>query len=475
MANKKWYDNAVMVNRDPNWYGFTTREDGESVFSFYGGAITDIMLGVFEQTALVPNSSFMWRGEKFLQTVEDGHEVSYPQLGGLYRAYTECGVDGVEIFIDEMKKLGIRPWLTFRMNDTHFTENPTSFLRSDMFYEERDAGHLVGDRYGSFAKLFDYRHPRYRNAVLGYIKEMLDKYDMFGIELDFMREIVSLDYLGHPDESREVMLNFMRTVKAYTLEAAKRLGHDVKISVRICRDPDDAYIFGYDIKTMASEGLIDAVVVTAHYSCTDSAMPLRRWRELLGDDVALIGGIETNNVQGSVNSAENSKAYAAAFYAQGADGIYFNNHEYNRERNRAAWEINRESALIGRRDFIVTYQDCAVFKSEAYKPLPQRFVGTTAFRLEIGKVKPTDKVTLLLDFEGVKFTFAQIGNVRASEARVAEPLIAPKGNSTVSLTEHTPLELDLTGISTDGPAILELKGNGTVHFIRLTIESADNA
>ena len=470
MTQKKWYDNAVMLNRDPNWYGFTTREDGQSVFSFYGGAITDVMLGVLEQTALVPNGSFMWRGEKFLQKCENGVEVNYPQLGGLYKAYTECGVDGVQIFIDEMKKKGIRPWLSFRMNDTHFTENPTSFLRSDMYYEEKEAGHLVGDRYGYYAQLFDYRYPRYRNAVLGYVKELLDKYDMFGIELDFMREIVCFDYLGHPEEAREIMLDFMREVKAHAKKNETRLGHDIKISIRICRDPDDAYIFGFDVKKMVDEGLVDVVVVTPRYACVDSAMPIRKWRKLLGDDVALIGGIETNNVQGSVNSAENSKAYAAAFYAQGADGIYLNNHEYNRERNRAAWEINRDNATVGRRDFIVTYQDCAPFPSEAYKPLPQRFVGTTAFRLEIGKVKPTDKVTLLLDFEGVKFTFAQIGDVRATDAKTVEPLIAPKGSGTVNLTEHTPLELDLTGISTDGSAILELKGNGTVYFIRLTIE-----
>ncbi len=473
MGQKKWYDNAVMVNRDPNWYGFTTREDGESVFSFYGGAITDIMLGVFEQTAIIPSKSFMWRGEKFLQKVENGIEVSYPQLGGLYRAYTECGVDGVQIFIEQMKKKGIRPWLSFRMNDTHFMENPTSFIRSDMYYEERDAGHLVGDRHGYYAQLFDFRYPRYRNAVLGYIKEVLDKYDMFGIELDFMREIVCFDYLGKPDGIQEIMLDFMREVKAYAKKNEARLGHDIKISIRICRDPDDAYIFGFDIKQMVDEGLVDVVVVTPRFSCTDSAMPMRKWRKLLGDDVALVGGIETNNVKGSVNSAESSKAYAAAFYAQGADGIYFNNHEYNRERNRAAWEINRDNATRGRRDFIVTQQDCAAYKTEAYNPLPHRFVGTTAFPLEIGKVKPTDKVTLLIDFEGVKFTFAQIGDVRASEANEVEPLIAPKGKETVNLTEHTPLELDLTGISTDGPAILELKGNGTVYFIRLTIESEE--
>ena len=471
MTEKKWYDNAVMVNRDPNWIGFSTKEDGESAFSYFGEAITDVMLGVLEQTTMVPSKHLMWRGEKFLQKIENGHEVNYPQMGGLYKAYTECGVDGVQIFIDEMHKLGIRPWLTFRMNDAHFTDAETSFLRSDMFYEEKAAGHMTGKRYSTYSNLFDFRYERYKNAVLGYIKEMLNKYDVFGIELDFMREIVCFDYLAHPEGIQEIMLNYIREIKEYVAGIEKRVGHDIKISIRTCREPEDAYDFGFDIKTMADEGLVDVVVVTPRWSPTDSALPIDKWRKLLGDDIAIIAGIETNNVKNTFNTPANTRAYAAAFYAGGADGIYFNNHEYNTERNREAWKTNKESCLIGRRDFVVTSQDCAAYNANRYNPLPMTFRGHGVIQLNIGKVKATDKVTLLIDYEGESIPEADILRVHSENGTAVEPLLVSSRNGDVNVTEHTPVEYDMSGFETEGNIAIDFRGRGTIHYIRLTIEA----
>ncbi len=479
MADKKWYDNAVMVNRDPNWIYVVKGDSKEECsanfaryISQYEGAVTDVMLGMLEQTAMVPSKSFMWRGEKFLQKKENGHDVNYPEFANLYKAYTEYGFDGVQIFIDEMRKLGIRPWLTFRMNDSHFPDEETSFLHSDMFYEEKAAGHTVTKRYGYYGNLFSFRYDRYKNAVLGYIGELLEKYDVFGIELDFMREIYCFDYIGDPDGIQEIMLDYFREIKKLVVTAEKRLGHDLKVSLRICRDPDDAYDFGFDVKTMVEEGLVDVVVPTAHYACTDSAMPMRKWRRLLGDKAALIGGIETNNYMNTVNTAEHSKAYAASFYAQGADGIYFNNHEYYSDRNRASWRVNRESCHQGRREFVVTYQDCSAYESEAYRPLPLKYIYSAGIPVEIGKVKPTDKVTLLIDFEGKKNPIAEILGVVDKEGKVVDPLICPThGGKEVNLTEHTPIEYDLSGFASEGRVVISLKGAGTLYYLKLTVDA----
>ena len=478
MTEKKWYDNAVMVNRDPNWVSAidasskeACKAQFESYFSKYEGAVTDVLLGVLEQTTMTPSQSFMWRGEKYLQKTENGNEVSYPQLAPLYKAFAEYGVDGVQIFIDQMHKLGIRPWLTFRMNDAHFGDNETSFLRSDMFYEEKDAGHLTGRRYGYYGKLFDFRHERYRNAILGYIKETLNKYDIFGIELDFMREIICFDYLGHPEGIQEIILGYVREIKEYVSGIEKRVGHDIKISIRTCREPEDAYDFGFDIKTMVDEGLVDVVVVTPRWSPTDSALPIGKWRKLLGDDVAIMAGIETNNVKNTINTPENTRAYAAAFYAEGADGIYLNNHEYYTERNREAWKTDRESCLVGKREFVVTSQDCAAYNAQRYAPLPMNFRGHGVIPLNIGKVNAKDKVTLLIDFEGEDIPEADIVRVHCENGTVVPPLVVQARQGDVVLTEHTPVEYDMSGFETEGKIAIDFRGKGTVHYIKLTIDA----
>ena len=47
-----------MVNRDLNWYGYIKGETPQEItknlqngFNFYDGAVTDVLIGAFEQTA----------------------------------------------------------------------------------------------------------------------------------------------------------------------------------------------------------------------------------------------------------------------------------------------------------------------------------------------------------------------------------------------------------------------------------------
>ena len=482
MGNKKWYDNAVMVNRDPNWYGACRGENAEACranlsqyLSQYEGAITDVLIGVLEQTSIIPSDYIMWRGAKAIQKTENGKPVDYSSMMHLYKAYAEYGVDGVEVFIEEMKKLGIRPWITLRVNDVHNGSDETSFLRPDIYYEVKEAGEMVGPDYSYYATAHNFKYPRYREALVKYIGEIFDKYDMFGLELDFMREIYCFDYFGDPEGIQEIMLDFMRRVKKMALEAEKRVGHDIKISIRTCRDPDDAYVFGFDIKKMADEGLIDVVVATPHFATTDSGIPIRKWKALLGDSIGVIAGMEMLNSANAArahNFPENAKAYAASFYEQGADGIYFNNHEYYTDHNRACWQINRDSCYEGRRDFVVTYQDCCPYPVLAYKPLPFRIGYSNILPLELGKIKPTDKVKLLIDFDGENLPEIAINGFRANERKIVEPLtLYGFRGEPVYPTPHTPVEYDFTGISTDSKALIGLIGSGLVSYMRITIIS----
>ncbi len=172
------------------------------------------------------------------------------------------------------------------------------------------------------------------------------------------------------------------------------------------------------------------------------------------------------------NTPENAKAYAAAYYEQGADGIYFNNHEYYTDHNRACWRVNRASCYEGRRDFVVTYQDCSPYPVLAYKPLPFRIGYSNVLPLEIGKVKPTDKVTLLIDFDGENFPEISLNGFRANSREVVEPLtLYGFKDEPVYPTPHTPLEFDFTGFSTEDKTLVGFVGSGLISYIRITVIS----
>ncbi len=480
MENKKWYENAVMVNRDPNWYGSiddtsleTCRETVKYYFKDFGGNITDVMLCVFEQNTIVPSESFEWRGDKCFQKTENGEEVDYERKTHmLYNCYKKYGVDGVQIFIDLMREKGIRPWLSIRMNDVHKGGQPTDVHRTQMFYEEKEAGHMVGQPYGYYKSAYDFKYPRYRTALLGYMRELLEKYDIFGFELDIMREIYCFDYLNDTG-IQEIMLDYIRSVRALVDAAAERVGHPVMLSIRTSRSPVDAYQFGFDIKTMVDEGLIDVVIPTPRWTACDSGIPIAEWKKLVGDKAAVIAGIETLNLKSTLNKPEYAKAYAAAYYAEGADGIYFNNHEYNTERNNACWNITRESCVEGTREFVVTFQDIAAYPENRYAPLPIELDGTAELALKIGKVKESDSVSVLIDFEGECAPSVSLGNTKGAVGTIAEHVTGRKirDPEPLPVTEFSPYIYDIGGFDTEGDVTVSFEGKGTVHYIKIIIDA----
>ena len=141
--DSQWYDDALLINNDPNWYGGISSESAEAAIEsakaqalrFVGHNITDIMYGVFEQTSIIPSEVQMWRASKYNMTEENGIPVDYSFFEGFYNVYTEYNVDPLKIIFDTFRENSIRPWISFRMNDCHFGADETSFLKSDFFYE----------------------------------------------------------------------------------------------------------------------------------------------------------------------------------------------------------------------------------------------------------------------------------------------------------------------------------------------------
>lgn len=474
---KKWYDNALMVNRDPNWYQHmdissaeACRASIETYFSQYEGHVTDVLIGLLEQTAMVPSKAFMWRGEKYLQKEENGISVDYTErLEKLYKCFAEYHIDAVQIFIDQIRKLGIRPWITLRMNDAHFGSDPTSFLRSDLYYRAQAEGGMIGSEYGYYAHVFNFRYEPYRKALLGYIAELLEKYDIFGFEMDFMREIHCFDY-KHDTGIQEVMLDFVREVRALTDAAGKRLGHDVKVSIRTNRSVQDTYEFGFDIKSMVEEGLVDLVVPSARWSPTDSAIPIAEWKALFGDKVGIIAGLETNNVKSATMFAKHTKAHVAAYFSQGADGFYLNNHEYYTDRNRETWTISRDNCFECYREFVVTCQDCFADPNRRYKPLPLTVDGCAELPLGVGKLKSNDSVTVVIDFDGDAMPTLQIGE-QIYVGKAVAALEERRGDRSICFTDHQPIAFDIGGVETENDLLLSFVGNGTVFYVCLQIDA----
>ncbi len=501
-----WFNRNLLINEDSDWWkramldpaDYATRDTAlahlRNHYSAYlNHAITDVVLCVISQESIVPSAYITWAGDKARWTHENGIPVDYKkEYGLLRRMYRELNVDLVDVFIETMREGGIRPWVSIRMNDAHCPDDEVNFLRPDFFYEAREKGLMIssgGTDYGYFRNCFDYAHAEVRNMMLNYIRELVERYDTDGLELDFQRELYCFDYKKNP-ECYLIMNDFMREARRIVNEAARKKGHDILLMARVSPSIEDSLAYGFDVKTWAAEGLVDAIVPTPRWMHCDSGIPVADWKGLVGEDIAVFPGIETLNFGVSYTTVENAKAYAAGWNADGADGLYAFNmftgtyptggpSPQIRERNGLVWELTPENCLAGVRDFTVLNQDNPSGLVPVYAPLPMVLSEGNTLPLTVGPIGAEDKVTLTIDFEGDVIPSVTINGI-ASTTACEIPTVTKKGPDFFGeeeppkvMTNFRAVAYTFAKIVTDKDIALTFHGNGTVHYVNLRIDCGE--
>ena len=486
-VSKNWFDDALLINRDPGWYlasswgmpdfgqPFTLNKVRDCFEIFTQYRITDVLLCIYENSSLIPSESVMWRGDKYLQTVENGELVSYPQLEELYKMYKGSDEDPVQMFLDMMREHGIRPWLSIRMNDAHDNTNKTSVLRDDFFYTAEKNGWMIGEEYGYWSHCLDYSKEPVRTRMLAYIQEVVNKYDMFGLELDFLREMFCFDYKNCP-ERHGIMNDFMRKVKKIVTQAEKKWVHPIHLMTRVYRSVEDTYEFGFDVELWAREGLVDAVVPSSRWACTDSGIPVAQWKSVVGEKIAVFPGIETlHRDQPFVYTpTECVKAYSAAWNVQGADGLYcYNYFNVISQRDREVYMLHRDNVLDGTRRFVVTFQDISSGICDSYRPLPAQVDGCFELSLDVGPVREEDCVRVIIEFAGKKSPQICGNGILFSEGVRHTPIF---GNHELMRNRKLPITAENTfiyecpAITVEGKFVVEVIGKGELTYLEVCIE-----
>lgn len=259
--------------------------------------VTDFVMNISATLSFVPSKILQFIADKYNVKSEYGVEVDYtdPIGAAFYYIWYEKKLDIYKTWIERCRHNGINPWFSFRMNDAEISQLPNFYL-SDYYYEHYLDFARVRHRKPEGVREFcrDYEIDNYRNQMLDYIDEILGNYDVYGIELDFQREICCFQ-IGREWDASAVMTDFMLKVKAIVQRAEEKHGHKIKVLVRSCANPRDFMEFGFDIGEWARLGLIDMVVPSPNWMTTDNDIPLKLWRRLMEPHgVSVIGCIEVN-------------------------------------------------------------------------------------------------------------------------------------------------------------------------------------
>ena len=244
---------------------------------------------------------------------------------------TEAGMDCFQIQLDRCRRRGIEILACLRMNDRHGNSVHAQFYKDHPEWR-------IPEQPGGL----DYKHEGVRKTVLAFIEEVLGKYDVDGIEFDYMRWC----HVFRPAEAAEnahLLTDFTRKARALLEKAAgARAREGLLLGVRVPQTLEECRALGFDVATWIKEGLVD-YVVPSDFFYTDFNTRVEEYVKLAeGADCRIYPAIHPilcweNNSR--LMSLANYRAAAHNFYARGAAGISPFNYMYSWDKRRSAGYI----------------------------------------------------------------------------------------------------------------------------------------
>ncbi|MBW3596094.1 MAG: hypothetical protein KY475_02335 [Planctomycetes bacterium] len=276
-----------------------------------------------------------------------GPEFSDGWARGIRGLRTE-GTDALAVVTEHMRTKGKEVLAAIRMSDTHHRQiDPRDPLCPKFTIEHPEFVIRQPDRRMNETAL-DYSHDEVRDHRLAIMREIAERYDVDGLELNFVR------WAKHfpRDQGREkapVMTKYVGDIRKMLDGAAKmRGGKRLTLGVRVPESINACWLAGVDVETWVKRGWIDYVVVST-WNNTDPQLPVdefTRFTEPAGVDTIvvmgnMIGSIysgppsildrpvamsakhKPNSYQGMLITESEARGAAANYYTWGADSISF--------------------------------------------------------------------------------------------------------------------------------------------------------
>ena len=337
-GEEKYY---LALNEDNgHFFGFGERTEDEMTIDGLKQMVDNYVRGTqVRQLLFSPNSMCTSCASDVWDPIWHGHddpEAAKKAGANSWQVNTlllhKRGIDPYAVWIAYSRELGVSPWLSMRMNDVHSVDDPDSYMHSSFWKENPQFRRMTGRFKKLTDRAFDYGHEAVRDYHMAFIRELFERYDFDGLELDWMRFGFHFRP-GHEEEGIPILTTFMTEVRRLADKHAKRRGHPIQIGTRVPSRPWTAKALGMDAVTWAKKGLIDMLVVTPFWASIETDMPIEQWKELLGDSpVILAAGLEIlirpypAAEAGFTNSAGTVRGTAASLIHKGANRIYLFNY-----------------------------------------------------------------------------------------------------------------------------------------------------
>lgn len=166
--------------------------------------------------------------------------------------------------------------------------------------------------------LWNYAVPEVRQYQLSILRELAERYDLDGFQIDFARHIPVLP-IGRQWELRANVTEFMRMVREMLDEAGERRGRRFELGARIPNTVAGCHADGIDVQAWAEERLVDFLTPGTR----SMHVEVEALREIVGPSVRLQPCFDDHHATDGYRfqPLEFLRGVCANWLSQGADGI----------------------------------------------------------------------------------------------------------------------------------------------------------
>jgi hypothetical protein len=354
--------------------------------------------------------------QPYFAGVSEGRDAIRKWVGNML-LLEQRGIDPYVRWLARSRELGAKAWLSLRMNDIHCVNEPNHIMHDRIWREHPEYWRVTWREFESQVdRTLNWGERAVRDYNLAYAKEVIERYDFDGLELDWVRDVWCF---RAGEESVELLTEFTAEIRRMIDARAKALGHPIRLGIRVPAQPDTARRFGFDVAGWARNKLIDLVAPSSGFGGTEFDVPVEVWKDMLhGSGVTLAPGLEITMAAFPFTifrllNIEEARGAAAMLLDRGADQVYLFNYMDRSFESvgdqfmaKALGQLGRLDRLAGEaRSHVLTYSSTwAPGKPSAF-PLPNRcsrygYRPSPEFRIAIGPAPlPGQTATVRLGLE----------------------------------------------------------------------------
>ena len=240
-------------------------------------------------------------------------QLQYPTL----QQWWAQGVDLVDLITAESRRRNLECFWEYRLNGADREADVNTPARHPL--KDQHPEWLVQDSWWK-PGMWNFAVPDVREYKLAILREVAQRYDLDGINLDFGRHPPFLPY-GEQWTHREALTDFVCRVRVMLQEIAERRERPFLLSVRVADTVPGCHFDGLDVETWVQRDLIDMVVIGTRSIQAD----LAGFREIVkGSHVRLFPCIDQHHSPDGyhrMSEMEFFRGVAANWWHQGGDGV----------------------------------------------------------------------------------------------------------------------------------------------------------